>query len=98
FATRHVASAARAKLGAGRRLVGTERLRGGSKKGVYRLAFDDGLTVIGYVWHPSEDYWPQDGPPADAADPFAPGSGSGLSAHGSSAGLPALIAVSAVRL
>jgi hypothetical protein len=68
-------------------MVRTERLRGGSKKGVYRLAFDDGRTVVGYVWHPSEDYWPHAGPPADTvdtadtvdpADPFAPGSGSEL--------------------
>jgi len=28
------------------------------------------------VWHPAEDYWPQAGPPANAADPFVPGSGS----------------------
>ncbi|HEY1641418.1 MAG TPA: phosphotransferase [Streptosporangiaceae bacterium] len=80
FAVAHLTAAARAELGTGRRLVATERLRGGSKKGVYRLAFDDGATVIGYAWHPSQDYWrhaaPQ--PPGDPADPFAPATGSGL--------------------
>jgi phosphotransferase family enzyme len=79
FAVRHLADAARAELGGGRRLVSTERLRGGSKKGVYRLAFDDGRTVIGYAWHPSEDYWPQAQQPVpDPADPFAPATGSEL--------------------
>jgi phosphotransferase family enzyme len=79
FAVRHLADAARAELGAGRRLISTERLRGGSKKGVYRLAFDDGRTVIGYAWHSSQDYWPPAQQPApDPADPFAPATGSEL--------------------
>ncbi len=64
--------------------MAAERLRGGSKKGVYRLAFDDGRTVIGYAWHPSQDYWqhaaPQ--PPGDPADPFAAATGSELFASG----------------
>ncbi|MFE3452769.1 phosphotransferase [Nonomuraea sp. NPDC059194] len=35
-----------------------ERLRGGSKKGVYRLTFDDGRTAVVYDWDESENYWP----------------------------------------
>ncbi|MFD9702038.1 aminoglycoside phosphotransferase [Lentzea sp. NPDC059081] len=42
----------------GRELRGVDRLRGGSKKGVYRLTLDDGTTGVAYVWRASEDYWP----------------------------------------
>jgi hypothetical protein len=52
----------------GRRLTGTERLRGGTKKGVYRLILDDGDTAIAYVWNADEDYWPDTG--SDARLPF----------------------------
>jgi fermentation-respiration switch protein FrsA (DUF1100 family) len=55
-----------------------ERLRGGSKKGVYRLSFDDGTSVIGYVWGAAENYWPGAGGPDTGADPFADASGAGL--------------------
>ena len=34
------------------------RLRGASKKGVYRVILDGGSTAIVYVWGPREDYWP----------------------------------------
>ncbi|MER6944436.1 phosphotransferase [Nonomuraea sp. NPDC000554] len=55
----------------GQRPVGATRLRGGSKKGVYRLTFDDGSTAVLYVWHESENYWPasaaDDGPLSDAS-------------------------------
>jgi hypothetical protein len=64
---------ARAALGAERRLVGAERLAGGSKKGVYRLSFDDGSTAIVYIWDDAEDYWPA--AHSDAADPFVHASG-----------------------
>jgi hypothetical protein len=53
-----VAELAGPVFGAGRRVVQVERLRGGSKKGVYRVFFDDGFSVILYVWSPDEDYWP----------------------------------------
>ncbi|WP_211293957.1 aminoglycoside phosphotransferase [Lentzea kentuckyensis] len=43
----------------GRELREVARLRGGSKKGVYRLMLDDGTTGIAYVWRASEDYWPE---------------------------------------
>jgi Phosphotransferase enzyme family len=60
-----------------RGVVGLRRLRGGSKKGVYRLVFDDGSTAVVYVWDPAENYWPA--PPgagdADPGDPFSAASG-----------------------
>jgi hypothetical protein len=60
----------------GRRLDGVTRLRGGSKKGVYRLNFDDGSTAILYVWDGAENYWPaQAGAGDDRADPFSDASG-----------------------
>ncbi|MEU1166386.1 aminoglycoside phosphotransferase family protein, partial [Streptomyces sp. NPDC005921] len=60
----------------GRAPAAVTRLRGGSKKGVYRLALDNGRSAIAYVWSPEEDYWgPAD---ADIRDPFAHASGLGL--------------------
>ncbi|WP_369391651.1 phosphotransferase [Streptomyces sp. CG1] len=67
---------ARAALGPHRRPVAVTRLRGGSKKGVYRLRLDDGGTAIAYVWSPDEDYWAL--PDADPRDPFSHASGLGL--------------------
>jgi Phosphotransferase enzyme family len=72
-----LAGVATSALGPGRRLAGVERLRGGSKKGVYRLSFDDGTSVIGYVWGAAENYWPDAGGPDNGADPFADASGAG---------------------
>ncbi|MFD8028206.1 phosphotransferase [Streptomyces sp. NPDC059717] len=68
-----LAPLARAALGRTRVLTGVRRLRGGSKKGVYRLALDDGSTAVAYVWSPDEDYW--DEQPADPHDPFSHASG-----------------------
>ncbi|MEV4079242.1 phosphotransferase [Nonomuraea fuscirosea] len=34
-----------------------ERVRGGTSKGVYRLAADDGRSAILYVWSQDEDFW-----------------------------------------
>ncbi|MFC9758931.1 phosphotransferase family protein [Streptomyces sp. NPDC056921] len=66
-------------LGAGRRVVSVDRLRGGSQKGVYRARLDGPRTesVIVYSWSEDENYWPSTGEsdPADPADPFAPASG-----------------------
>ncbi len=77
FAERHeLAGVVRAALGPRRRLAAAERLRGGSKKGVYRLTLDDQATVICYVWDAAENYWPDrpgeagqdhDGPFSDAS-------------------------------
>ncbi|WP_327323135.1 aminoglycoside phosphotransferase family protein [Streptomyces sp. NBC_01210] len=68
---------ARAALGAEHRLVGASRLRGGSKKGVYRLFFDDDSTAIVYIWDGAENYWPtaQADEADNHADPFSPASG-----------------------
>jgi len=63
-----------AALGSSRSLAAVERLRGGSKKGVYRLVFNDESTLVLYAWDPNEDYWPRPGPSADEGarrDPFS---------------------------
>jgi hypothetical protein len=63
-------------LGVGCRVVAVERLRGGSKKGVYRVRLDGTCpgSVIVYRWADGENFWPG-APQADPADPFAPASG-----------------------
>ncbi|MEU9389418.1 phosphotransferase [Streptomyces sp. NPDC048324] len=66
----------RAALGPSRTPVAVTRLRGGSKKGAYRLHLDDGSTAVAYVWSPDEDYW--DAGPPDPRDPFSHGTGLGL--------------------
>ncbi len=58
----------------GGRVAGVDRLRGGSKKGVYRVRFVDGPGVIVYRWADEEDFWPE-------------ATGSGVFAHASGAGL-----------
>ncbi len=88
-----LASIARAAFG--RDLRDVARLRGGSKKGVYRLVLDDGTTGVAYVWRADEDYWP-----AHEPDPLF-GNASGrdlfLTAHTALAeagvGVPRLIMV-----
>ena len=64
------------QFGADRGLTGLDRLTGGSKKGVYRLRFDDRTTVILYVWAAGENYWPP--APAVPDDPFTDASGAEL--------------------
>lgn len=70
--THDLADLARAAFG--RTLTRVDRLRGGSKKGVYRLNLDDGGTGIAYVWGAEENYWPG-APGGDPADPFTPADG-----------------------
>ncbi|MDQ1016497.1 phosphotransferase family protein [Streptomyces afghaniensis] len=60
----------------GRTLTGVQRLRGGTKKGVYRLVLDDDSTAVAYVWSADEDYWDQ--PDPDPRDVFSHGTGLGL--------------------
>jgi hypothetical protein len=72
-----LAGVVRVAYGPRRRLTRLTRLRGGSKKGVYRLLFDDGETAILYVWSPVENYWPDGGDDQDPAEPFAAASGFG---------------------
>ncbi|MFC8515964.1 phosphotransferase [Streptomyces sp. NPDC057257] len=62
-----------ARAATGRALAAVTRLRGGSKKGAYRLALDDDTTAVAYVWSPDEDYW--DTAPPDLRDPFSHGTG-----------------------
>ncbi|QNP70428.1 phosphotransferase [Streptomyces roseirectus] len=64
----------RQAFGPQRRLLAAERLRGGSKKGVYRLRLDDDSTAVAYVWSPDENYWAQDQLP-DRRRPFSPATG-----------------------
>lgn len=63
-------------LGAGCRVAEVDRLRGGSKKGVYRVGLDGSrpASVIVYSWAEAENFWPGMDE-ADPADPFAPASG-----------------------
>ena len=79
-------------FGADARPRHVSRLRGASKKGVYRVILDGGSTAIVYVWDPREDYWLT----ADAstvgradADPFSHASGLDLfcAAHDRLSGL-----------
>jgi hypothetical protein len=69
-----------AAFGSQRRLLGVARLRGGSKKGVYRVTFDDESTAIVYIWDAAEDYWTSVGaePAPDHADVFSHNSGLNL--------------------
>jgi len=66
----------RAELGADQRLAALDRLSGGSKKGVYRLTFDDAMTAILYVWAAGENYWPPSS--TVPGDPFIDASGAEL--------------------
>lgn len=68
-----LAGATRAAVDGGRRLQGVARLAGGTTKGVYRLAIDDGSTVIAYLWEESENFWPKTAHDGDPADQFSSG-------------------------
>lgn len=76
FATpERLAGVVRAACGGARRITALDRLRGGTKKGVYRLALDDGSHVVVYLWDEAENYWPADPHAADPRDPFSPATG-----------------------
>jgi hypothetical protein len=64
-------------FGATRTLSSIDRLRGGTKKGVYRLILDDGTTSLAYIWNDDEDYWTAGSAAgvADSTGPFAHASG-----------------------
>ncbi|MCX5127621.1 phosphotransferase family protein [Streptomyces sp. NBC_00347] len=59
--------------------AGVERLRGGSKKGVYRVRLTGAAmpSVIVYSWADEENFWPGGAAAegVDGTDPFAPASG-----------------------
>jgi hypothetical protein len=67
------------ELGMANATTGITRLRGGTKKGVYR-AVADGRSVILYVWNPYESYWPiaESGNRDAGSDPFSDASGADL--------------------
>jgi Phosphotransferase enzyme family len=44
-------------FGTDRSIVSVDRLAGGTKKGVYRVALDDSTSAVVYVWSADEDYW-----------------------------------------
>jgi hypothetical protein len=58
FLTRDDLSSLAGKTFPGRTLGAVTRLAGGTTKGVYRLAFEDGFTCVAYRWHADENYWP----------------------------------------
>jgi Phosphotransferase enzyme family len=66
-----------AAFGRQRPNMAVTRLRGASKKGVYRATLADASTVIVYVWDDAEDFWPASDvePASDHADPFSHASG-----------------------
>ncbi|MEU3498059.1 hypothetical protein ABZ747_31775 [Kitasatospora cineracea] len=74
---RSLAPVVREVFGTGRRIAGVERLRGGSKKGVYRVVLDDATSAVVYLWSADEDYWSGLLPAGhdDPANPFSHASG-----------------------
>ncbi|MYX32974.1 MULTISPECIES: phosphotransferase [unclassified Streptomyces] len=66
----------REALGSGVDVVGVDRLRGGSKKGVYRVHVrgSRAASVIVYSWADGENFWPS-AEGVDAGHPLAPASG-----------------------
>lgn len=60
-----------------------ERLRGGTKKGVFRVTTTTGASAVLYVWHEDEDWWSGSPDPAADVEPFTAGNGMALltSAH-----------------
>jgi aminoglycoside phosphotransferase (APT) family kinase protein len=57
-------------------VTAVERLRGGSKKGVFRVGLAGGGSVVLYLWHDTEDWWREvrEGQP-HPDDPFGDASG-----------------------
>ncbi|RKN56252.1 aminoglycoside phosphotransferase family protein [Micromonospora costi] len=64
-----VAAAAGSAVG----VSAVERLRGGSKKGVFRLRLTDGTSLVLYLWHDRENWWSTVG--EAGADLFSDASG-----------------------
>lgn len=51
------------------------RLRGGTKKGVFRVTTTTGTSVVLYVWQEDEDWWSTSTDPAADVEPFTPSNG-----------------------
>ncbi|MFY7066325.1 phosphotransferase [Nocardiopsis changdeensis] len=96
---RSLSYAVPALVGDGRPARAVRELRGGTRKGVWRVVLADGSRVVAYRWHPDHDRWPAGQGPPDPADPFSPASGPGLfaAAHalltGAGVRVPALYAL-----
>ncbi|MDT0332099.1 phosphotransferase [Nocardiopsis lambiniae] len=73
-----VGRAVTALLGIPRPPLEVRPLRGGTKKGVWRVTLPDGGGVVAYLWHPDHDHWPAGEAPPDPADPFSHASGPDL--------------------
>nr|WP_240895232.1 phosphotransferase [Kineococcus siccus] len=52
-----------------------QRLRGGTRKGVFRVTTTTGTSVVLYVWHQDEDRWSTSTDPAADVEPFTPANG-----------------------
>ncbi|MFF4342179.1 phosphotransferase family protein [Kitasatospora sp. NPDC001540] len=74
---RALAPVVREVFGTDRRITAVDRLTGGTRKGVYRVALDDATSAVVYLWSPDEDYWSGLLPDGrdDPADPFSHASG-----------------------
>ncbi|GAA2118790.1 phosphotransferase [Kitasatospora saccharophila] len=74
---RSLAPVVREVFGTDRRITAVDRLRGGTRKGVYRVALDDGTSAVVYLWSADEDYWSGLLPDGhdDPAHPFSHASG-----------------------
>ncbi|MEV5327215.1 phosphotransferase [Nonomuraea sp. NPDC052634] len=59
-----LAGLVREVFGPGTRLDGVERLRGGTRKGVYRLTFGRGPGAVLYSWAVEENFWGDEGGPS----------------------------------
>lgn len=80
-----LAGVVHAAFGNRRQIRRVDRLRGGSKKGVYRLTFDDASTAVSYVWDPSENYWPARPAGGDSAPGLSSAPGGDFAPSGGSA-------------
>lgn len=67
---RELQALVRRALGSHTHLQDVQRLRGGTKKGVYRLTLADGSSVIAYLWSARENHWPQQEGIDEDRDPF----------------------------
>ncbi|CAL9342184.1 hypothetical protein SUDANB121_00303 [Nocardiopsis dassonvillei] len=96
---RSLLSTVPALLGDPRPARAVRELRGGTKKGVWRVVLADGSSVVAYRWHPDHDRWAAGQAPPDPGDPFSHASGPELfcAAHAAFTGagvrVPALYAL-----
>jgi aminoglycoside phosphotransferase (APT) family kinase protein len=68
-------------LGRAVQVGSVQRLRGGTKKGVFRVTTTTGISgttgtsLVLYVWHEDEDWWSTSTDPAADVEPFTPANG-----------------------